>query len=75
MKFAAGNLVAQDRQEHLVALPLRSFQLPAKLSKIDAMLRGLVLADENHRDIPSVALFKKRIVVDVDFVQRGPELA
>src|SRR5215472_4924574 len=58
----------------LLALPLRVFQLPAKLSKIDAMLRGLMLPDEDYRDIPSIALFENRIFVDVDLVQRGREL-
>jgi len=58
----------------LFALPLRVFQLPAKLSKIDAMLRGLMLPDEDYRDVPSVALLENRIFVDVDLVQRGSEL-
>src|SRR5439155_4468259 len=39
------------------------------------MLRGLMLADENDRDLPSIALFENRIFVDVDLVQRRPELA
>lgn len=59
----------------LFASSLCFFQLPAKPSKIDAMLRGLVLPDEDYWDIPSIALFENRIFVDVDLVQRGPELA
>ena len=39
------------------------------------MLGGLVLPDENDRDIPSIALGENRIFVDVDLVQRGPEFA
>ena len=50
-------------------------QLPAKLSKIDAVLCGLVFPDENYRDIPSIALCENRIFVNVDLVQRGPEFA
>ena len=59
----------------LFALPLRFLQLPAKLSKIDAMLGGLVLPDEDYRDIPSVALPENRIFVDVDLLQGGSEFA
>ena len=54
---------------------MRFFQLPAKLGRIDAMLGGLVLPDENHRDIPSIARCENRVFVDVDLVQRGPEFA
>ena len=39
------------------------------------MLGGLVLPDENDRDIPSIALGENLIFVDVDLVQRGPEFA
>lgn len=39
------------------------------------MFRGLVLPDENDRDIPSIALGENLIFVDVDLVQRGPEFA
>ena len=59
----------------LCPLSLGFLQLPAKLSKIDAMLRGLVLADENYRDIPSIALPENRIFVNVDLLQGGSEFA
>ena len=78
MKLSAGrNLVdrRRHRERNFVALALGVHQLPAKLSKIDAMLRRFVLADENYRDIPSIALLEKRIFVDVDLVQSGPEFA
>ena len=77
MRLSAGSdlVDAGTVKRVLFALRLGFFQLPAKLSKIDAMLRGLVLADENYRDIPSIALSENRIFVDVDLVQRGLEFA
>ena len=42
---------------------------------LDALLRGLVLPYLDYWDIPFIALFEYRIFVDVDLVQRGPELA
>jgi hypothetical protein len=54
---------------------LSSFtQLPPELRDLYSMLRGLPRADENHRNVPPIALFQKRIFIDVDFAQRRAEL-
>jgi hypothetical protein len=39
------------------------------------MLGRFPLADEDHRNIPSVALLQDRIVVDIDFPEGGAEFA
>src|SRR4029077_2155774 len=39
------------------------------------MLGRFPIADENHRNVPAVALLKRRIVVDIDFVEGGAELS
>jgi len=45
------------------------------LNKVDAMLGGFVLADENHGDVPSIALFQNGVFVYVDFAKSGIQLA
>ena len=58
----------------MIALPARFFQLAPKPGEIDAMFCGFVPADENHRNVPSVALLQNGVFVDVDFAQSGAEL-
>ena len=54
MAFLAAG--AGTAKRSLSGLALRFFQLPSKLGQIDAVFGGLARADENDRDIPSVAL-------------------
>jgi hypothetical protein len=44
-------------------------KLPPELRQIHAVLRRFALPDENHWDIPSVVLFKNRILIDVHFME------
>ena len=39
------------------------------------MLGGFVRADENHGDVPSIALFQDRVFVDVDFAEHKAKFA
>ena len=52
----------------------RFLQLPTKLLHIDSMLCGFSGAEEQDRDIPTVALGKHGIAIDINFVQCGAEL-
>ena len=38
------------------------------------MFCGLVSADENHRDIPAIAFFEGRVLIDVHLVQNSAKL-
>lgn len=39
------------------------------------MLGGFARADENYRDVPSIALFQNRVFVDVDFAEHSAKFA
>ena len=39
------------------------------------MLCGFMPADEDDRDIPSVAVFQDRILIDIHFAKRGVEFS
>lgn len=52
---------------------MRILKLPPELLQIHLMLRRFSLADEEHRNIPTVALLQDRIGIDVDFSQRSGE--
>jgi hypothetical protein len=47
----------------------RFFQLAAKLAEIDTMLGGFVLADKDHRNVPSIALLQDGVFINVYFAQ------
>ena len=42
-------------------------KLPPELLQIHTMLRRFPLADEDHRNIPTVALLQDRIGIYIDF--------
>ena len=48
-------------------------KLPPELFQIHAMLRRFFVADEDHRNIPTVALLQNRIGIYVDFPERSAE--
>jgi hypothetical protein len=50
-------------------------KLAAKLSEIDAMLRGFVGADEEHGNVTAVTLLQKRIVVYIHFAKNGAKFS
>jgi hypothetical protein len=50
-------------------------KLPTKLLQIQAMLRCFPLADEDHRNIPPVALLQDRIGIYIHFSEFGAEFA
>ncbi len=47
--------------------------MPPELFQVHAMLRGFLLADEDHWNIPTVALLQHRIVIYVDLAEDGAE--
>src|SRR4029077_9764663 len=49
-------------------------KLAPELLRIHTMLRRLPLADEDHRNIPTVALLEDGIIIYVDFSEGGAEL-
>lgn len=51
------------------------FELAAKLRDIDTMLRGLVPADENDGNVPTVEFLQSHIFVNVYLPQGGAEFA
>ena len=53
---------------------LRREKPPAKLCRIHAIFRRFASANENYRDIPPIAFFQRRILVNVHFVQRSAKL-
>ena len=50
-------------------------KLAPELLRIHTMLRRLPLADEDHRNIPTVALLEDGIIIYVDFSEGGAELS
>jgi hypothetical protein len=52
-----------------------SLKLPAELVTIHAMLGHFLLADEDYRNIPAVALLQDRIGIYIDFPESGAEFA
>jgi hypothetical protein len=48
-------------------------KLPTELLQVYAMLRRFLLTDEEHRDIPTVALLQQRIVIYIDFAEDSAE--
>ncbi len=48
-------------------------KLPPELLQVHTMLRRFPLADEDHGNIPTVALLQDRIVIDIDFAESGAE--
>ncbi len=58
-----------------ISVRSRFFKLPAELRQIHAMLRRFVLADEDHRDVPRVAILQNGILINVHFAQDNTEFA
>jgi|ERR1700674_214654 len=54
---------------------LRILQLPAELRQVHAMLRRFVPSDEDHRNIPAVALLQNLILIHVHFAKDHAKLA
>ena len=50
-------------------------KLPPELFQIHAMLRRFLLTDEDHRNIPTVALLQDRIRIYIDFPEGGAEFS
>ena len=50
-------------------------KLPPELLEIHAMLRRFPLANEDHRNIPTVALLEDRIGVYIDFPEDSAEFS
>ncbi len=48
-------------------------KLPPELLRIHTMLRHFPLADEDHRNIPTVALLQCRVGIYIDFPEGGAE--
>ena len=48
-------------------------KLAPELLEIHAMLGRFLLANEDHRNIPAVALLQDRIGIDIDFMKRCAE--
>src|SRR5438876_1161046 len=63
------------------AISVEGFSLPGilklapELLRIHTMLRRLPLADEDHRNIRTVALLEDGIIIYVDFSEGGAELS
>lgn len=51
----------------------RVSKLPSELLQIYAMLSSFFLADENHRNVPTVALLQDWIGIYIDFPKRSAE--
>ena len=49
--------------------------MPPELFQVHAMLRGFLLADEDHWNIPTVTLLQHRIVIYIDLEEDGTEFA
>lgn len=54
---------------------MRFAQLAAKLRDVNAVPGGFAGTDEDHRNIPSIALTQNRIGVDVYFAERRSKLS
>ena len=67
--------VAVKASEGCISAASRFPQLPTKLRKINAMLGGFVRADENDRNVPSIALFQNGVFVDVHFTEDSAKFA
>jgi hypothetical protein len=50
-------------------------KLPPELLQIHAVLRCFPLSDEDHRNIPTVALLQDRIGIYIDFPEGGAEFS
>ena len=50
-------------------------KLPPELLQVHAMLCGFLLADEEHWDIPPVALLQQGIVIHIDLAEDRAEFA
>jgi len=50
-------------------------ELPPELLRIHTMLRHFPLADEDHRNIPTVALLQCRVGIYIDFPEGGAEFS
>jgi hypothetical protein len=50
-------------------------KLPPELLQIHAMLRRFPLSDEDHWNIPTVALLQDRIGIYIDFPEGGAEFS
>jgi len=50
-------------------------KLPPELLQIHEMLRRFPLSDEDHRNIPTVALFQDRIGIYIDFPEGAAEFS
>ena len=48
-------------------------KLTPELLHVHAMLGAFARPDEDHRNVPPVALFENRIVFDIDFTEHGAE--
>ena len=50
-------------------------KLPPELLHTHAMLRRFALSDEDHRNIPTVALLQDSIGIYIDFAESGAEFS
>src|SRR5258708_16126630 len=50
-----------------------TLKLPPELLQVHAMLCGFLLADEEHWDIPTVALHQQRIIIYIDLSEDRAE--